>query len=62
MNKNSILTSEEVALKIALAENSSRAFVAQTLMTPPPKPIETIQPKIEEAKNESKFWKNVLNS
>ena len=62
MNKGNVLTREEVEQNIAQANHSHRAFVAQSLMTPPPQPIEIIQPKIEEAKNESKFWKNVLNS
>jgi hypothetical protein len=62
MNKGNVLTREEVEQNIAQANHSQRTFTAQSLMTPPPQPIEIIQPKIEEAKNESKFWKNVLNS
>ena len=62
MNKSHILTREEVEQNIAQAKHSERAFVAQTLMTPPPQPVETIQPKIEEARSEVKYWKNVLNS
>jgi hypothetical protein len=62
MNKSHILTKEEVETNIAQAKHSERAFIAQSLMTPPPQPVETIQPKIEQARSEVNFWKNVLNS